>query len=181
MSTKITIKEVDYSVAQEFSKKHYMELFNEPTEITSDELFTDFNKEKISKLRKGHKNKKYGFLIYHNETIIGWHLGTQSKPVVYHMVSSAILKTYQGKGYYKTLLNEVIRRIKEKGYVAITSLHSATNNKILVPKLKYGFYIQGFEIQTNYGLAVNLIYYLNKKQKNAHELRVGSRPSLSPN
>ena len=178
MKEKISIKQVDHAIAKEFSKKHYSELFHEPTEISPSELLDDFSEEKLSKLREGHENKKYGFLIYQDETIIGWHIGIQSKPIVYHMVSSAILKEYQGRGYYKALLNEVIKIIKEEGYVAITSLHSATNNQVLVPKLKHGFYIQGFEIQTNYGLAVNLVYYLNDKQKAAHELRVGSRESL---
>ena len=175
MNKDIKIQKADYEIVKKFADKHFSELFNEPTEISPNELFYGFNEEKLSDLRNSFTNKRYGFFLYEKEKVIGWHLGVQSKRIIYNMVSSAIIKEFQGNGYYNFLLAKIISFAKSEGYVAITSSHSATNNQVLVPKLKQGFYIQGIEIQNNFGLAVNLIYYLNDNQKNIHEMRVGSR------
>ncbi|MBK6772549.1 MAG: hypothetical protein IPG78_10565 [Ignavibacteria bacterium] len=49
---------------------------------------------------------------------------------------TAIFKQHQNKGIYKSLLPKVLDILKEKGFQKVYSRHSATNNQIIIPKLK---------------------------------------------
>jgi hypothetical protein len=49
-----------------------------------------------------------------------------------------------------------------------------TNNPVLIAKLKLGFSINGFEVNTRYGALVRLIYHHYEMKKNALKFRAGA-------
>lgn len=111
-------------------------------------------------------------LVYYKEEIVGWFLGFQ-KTNDFYMMNTGILKEHQGKGIYSKLLKEIIEIIRPEGFLYITSSHLASNNQVLIPKLKAGFHITGMEINDVFGIFVNLKYIFNKKIKDVYFMRTG--------
>ncbi|MCM2354294.1 MAG: hypothetical protein NDI63_11820 [Pseudobdellovibrio sp.] len=50
-----------------------------------------------------------------------------------------------------------------------------TNNDVIIPKLKYGFKITGFELNKRFGTMVILSYFKNKTQNDILDFRSGFR------
>ncbi|RYZ60204.1 MAG: GNAT family N-acetyltransferase [Proteobacteria bacterium] len=178
-SPTLSVSIVSYEDVREFGKLHHDEIFYEPATISADLLFAGLNQDKLAALGEGLNLKRYGFLLKLGDETIGWHSARQITPALFSMEGSGIRKEHQGKGYYRTLMENVVAFAKEAGYAAIVSTHAADNNRILIPKLRYGFVIKGFEINPMYGLDVKLIYYFNEGQKKAHQIRVGSRADFN--
>lgn len=164
----------DYSDVQAYSSRFSHEISFSPTAIPSERLFAGLDPEKFLALSVP-KLRRYGFFLQLGEEIIGWHCARQQGSVIFSMEESGIRPEYQGNGYYRQLLDTVVSFARDEGYAAIVSTHAADNNRILIPKLRYGFFIKGFEINPMYGLDVKLIYYFNDAQRLAHKMRVGSR------
>ena len=76
--------------------------------------------------------------IYHHQEFIGWSFGRQESAERYYMVNTAILPQHQGKGIYSALLPHILSVLQREGFQIVYSRHVATNNQILVPKLKAG-------------------------------------------
>ncbi len=82
-------------------------------------------------------------------------------PSELYMMNSAVLPKYRRQGHYKRLMFKVMERAKELGFQQISSLHLASNNDVIIPKLQAGFNITGMEISDQFGVFVKLAYYLN--------------------
>lgn len=115
---------------------------------------------------------RLNILVYHKDEIIGWHIGFQ-KANEYYMMNTGILKDYQGNGIYTKLLREIIEIIKPKGFLYIKSHHLASNNQVIIPKLKAGFVITGMDINERFGILVRLKYFFNEKIKDVYLMRTG--------
>jgi len=64
-----------------------------------------------------------------------------------------------------------------KGFQLIYSSHIATNNSIIIPKLKAGFVITGLEVEERFGTRIKHFYYTGQLRKKVVDFRVGfSRP-----
>ena len=50
-----------------------------------------------------------------------------------------------------------------------------TNNAVIIPKLKAGFVISGFEVSDRFGTLVQLSYYFNPLRRKMMDVRVGQR------
>jgi GNAT superfamily N-acetyltransferase len=115
--------------------------------------------------------------IYHNQEFIGWSSGRQESAEKYHMVSTAILPQHQGKGIYSALLPRILGVLQHEGFQVVYSRHVATNNQILVPKLKAGFVITGVELSDAFGVLVHLSYFFNPLRRKVLDVRAGqARP-----
>jgi AmiR/NasT family two-component response regulator len=66
----------------------------------------------------------------------------------------------------------VVAFAREHGYQRITSTHSATNNAILIPKLKADFVISGMHVDERFGVMVHLTNYLYEQRRATIERRV---------
>jgi hypothetical protein len=66
-----------------------------------------------------------------------------------------------------------ITKAQEDGFQEITSRHHADNNAVIIPKLKTGFVIKGFEINPRFGLLVNLVCYKSENILKIHNQRTG--------
>lgn len=169
----------DYVEVKAYSSRLSRQISFSPTAISPENLFAGLDQVKISALAASSQLRRYGFFLQLGEEIIGWHCARQQSSSVFLMEESGIRPEYQGRGYYRQLLDTVVNFAREEGYAAIVSTHAADNNRILIPKLRYGFFIKGFEINPMYGLDVKLIYYFNEAQRFAHHRRVGSRAATS--
>ncbi len=63
------------------------------------------------------------------------------------------------------MLPKILQILKKQGFQKVTSRHSVTNNNVIVPKLKAGFVITGFEISEVFGLLIILTYYFNDTRR----------------
>ena len=136
---------------------------------------TDEEKQKRKELFSLIKSKFIlRIFIMKGDEIVGWHIGRQMDEEQYHMSNTGIFKEHQGKGIYRVFLQKMLEMLKEKGFQKAVSRHHASNNNILVPKLKAGFVITGFEIDERYGIFVLLSYVFNEKRLRAYQFRTGS-------
>lgn len=55
----------------------------------------------------------------------------------------------------------------------ILSRHYATDNQVIVPKLRFGFLVSGFELTDDFGLLLRLVYYFNPVRRKILHMRSG--------
>ena len=111
--------------------------------------------------------------LFRGDEFVGWSFGWQTDSESYYMTNSAVLPEYQGRGLYTAMLNKIIEILVDKGFQIIFSRHSATNNAILVPKLKAGFIIGAMDISDGFGLLIHLRYYTNPLRRRMMDVRSG--------
>lgn len=81
---------------------------------------------------------------------------------------------FQRQGLYSSLAKKVFEITKDAGFQSVHSLHVMTNNPILIAKLKLGFQIYGFEVNTRYGALVRMIYHHNEMKRRTLKLSAGA-------
>ena len=111
-------------------------------------------------------------LFYKNE-FVGWCSGDQHSAEAFYMRNSAILPDHRRKGLYSKMLEETIRVLTEKGFQKIYSRHNATNNPVIIPKLKAGFVISAMEVSDMFGTLVHLTYLTNPLRRKMMIYRTG--------
>ena len=115
--------------------------------------------------------------LYHHQEFIGWSFGIQENAEQYSMVNTGILPQHQGQGIYSALLPRLLGALQREGFQIVSSRHVATNNQVLVPKLKAGFVITGIEVSDVFGVLVHLSYFFNPLRRKVLDVRVGqARP-----
>ena len=105
--------------------------------------------------------------------VVGWTYSYQQDHETLYMCNSAIAQDHRGKGLYSAMLQHVISMAKEQGFQLVTSKHYASNNSIIVPKLKAGFIITGMALDEKYGLMVHLTKYLHPERERIAINRIG--------
>lgn len=158
-----------------FYTENRSKIFNANIVIPAEDGMSDEEKKKRSDLLSLVKGRYFlRLFILKNDEIIGWHIGRQVDEEVYHMSNTALFKEYQGRGIYTALLPKLLELYKEKGFQKVASRHLVSNSAILIPKLKAGFVITGFEIDERYGILVILSYIFNQERLNAYKFRTGA-------
>lgn len=112
--------------------------------------------------------------IMHRDQVIGWHIGRQAQREAATMSNTAIFPEYRCQGLYTAILPPILELYRAQGFGRVLSKHHASNNAVLIPKLRTGFQITGFEIDERYGLFVNLTYYFSEQRRNAYKFRTGA-------
>jgi RimJ/RimL family protein N-acetyltransferase len=136
--------------------------------------FTDDERSRAKKLRaRMGEPLRLCFGIYKGADFVGWHCGDQLSAHEYYMRNSAVFPEHRGKGLYTAMLKQVLNQLVELGFQEISSRHNATNNAVLIPKLKAGFIITGLEIMDWFGTLVNLKYYSNPTRRKVMDYRSG--------
>jgi GNAT superfamily N-acetyltransferase len=87
---------------------------------------------------------------------------------------SGVLKSYRRKGIYDAMLKRVVARAKKEGCVRIISNHLATNNPIIIAKLRADFVIIGLQQSPDAGLLVQLVHHTNPAVDKLYRFRVGA-------
>lgn len=146
-------------------------LFYDHTQVN-----TQKESEKFEKLRKQFDSEKHfrlNLALFYKNKFIGWSWGLQETATVFYMCNSAIFKEHRRKGLYTMLMNEMLKRVCEQGFMRIYSRHIITNNDILIAKLKAGFKITNFELSDRFGTMVHLTYFPQKIRNEILDFRSG--------
>ncbi len=172
----ITYEFIDGKTFSIFFNKNRDEIFKDDFDFNIEAILSTEEKEKRRNNFEGYGNiKRYYLIAKDKETIVGWSFGIQKSGEDFYMVNSAVFPAYRRKGIYTTLMKHAVERITELGFQRIYSRHKMANNHILIPKLKFGFIITGFDITPIFGNLVELSYYINPKRKELLEIRIGSK------
>ena len=111
--------------------------------------------------------------IFLGDEVVGWHIGHQEDAERFYMTNTGILEPHRGKGLYTALLPLILERLKTEGFQVIYSRHNATNNAVIVPKLKAGFVISALEMNDRFGTLVHLSYFTNPLRRRMMGVRSG--------
>jgi|688.fasta_scaffold62906_2 RimJ/RimL family protein N-acetyltransferase len=117
----------------------------------------------------------YWFIMYGTD-VVGWCHLQQADPDTLTMRNTAIDPAHRRKGLYTALLPIVINHARSEGYQRIVSTHHASNNAVIIPKLKAGFIITGLHINEKYGAMITLAYYVYEGRLRSAQERIGHVP-----
>jgi GNAT superfamily N-acetyltransferase len=93
---------------------------------------------------------------------------------------SAVEPAYRQQGIYTRLLGTIEQAVRERGGLLISSQHVATNNAVLIAKLKLGYAIAGVEYVEQMGLLVRLVLQLTPERRALFAARTGTlRPDAA--
>ena len=113
-----------------------------------------------------------GFGLFQGDTFVGWHLGQQVMAgKVFEMTSTGVLPEHRRRGLYSALIPVVLETVQKEGFQIVYSRHNLTNNAVIVPKLRAGFIISGFEVDDRYGTLVQLSYFFNPLRRKMLDVR----------
>lgn len=110
--------------------------------------------------------------LFHEGELIGWSHSHQSDERTVYMADTGLLPEHQGQGLYKKLLPHLLDTFRAAGYTLVQSHHRATNNRVIIPKLRAGFHLQGLNLYEG-GLNVALTYSLADHYREAQHIRSG--------
>lgn len=159
--------------------KHKDNLFDYDHSYLLWEALSESEMENVKHLRKNLKNRVelYFGAFDHNDQFVGWSWGFQENSTNFYMANSAVLEEHRRFGIYTGLLRAMIKKAIEEGFQVITSKHNATNNAVLIPKLKENFIISKMELDDVFGVLVHLHYYANPLRRKIMDYRCGqSKP-----
>jgi GNAT superfamily N-acetyltransferase len=115
--------------------------------------------------------------IYCGEEFVGWSWGIQESLQRFDMINTGLLAEHRNRGIYSALLPHLLDLLRAEGFQVAFSHHTMTNNQVLVPKLRAGFVITGFELIDRFGMLVNLSYFFNPLRRKVLDVRAGqARP-----
>ena len=87
---------------------------------------------------------------------------------------SAVDPAYRRQGIYTRMLNAIEQAVRERGGQLISSQHVATNNAVLIAKLKLGYVVAGTEYVEQMGLLVRLVLHLTSERRALFAERTGT-------
>jgi ribosomal protein S18 acetylase RimI-like enzyme len=112
--------------------------------------------------------------VYYRRTeFAGWTVGWQRDNDAYYMANTGILPEHQNRGVYSHLLPVLLETVRAEGFQVVESRHTASNNRVIIPKLKVGFVLSGFEVSDQFGTLVWLRYYFNPTRRRMVDVRTG--------
>lgn len=157
--------------------KLYDYFFGQDHTFFPDSYYSVEEKEKLEKLkaRLGDLFSVQLGLISPEGDFVGFSFGFQESEETFYMAASAVLPEHQGKGLYSALVRHVIDLTTQAGFQKIYGTHCATNNAVLVPKLKLGFIFSKIELSDMFGTVIHLQYYTNRLRRKVLDYRSGFR------
>ena len=108
---------------------------------------------------------------FRGDSLIGWTFARARGTDHFHMINSGVAPAEKRQGVYSHLARLVIEHARSRGYVAVLSRHSASNNAVIVAKLKLGFVVSGFEYSEVYGPLVRLTFLLGERRRSLYRTR----------
>lgn len=114
------------------------------------------------------------WLIERQGEPVGWSLALERDERTVYMADTGLLPEHQGRGLYGRLLPGLLDAFREAGYAVVQSHHRATNNRVIIPKLRRGFFVQGLNLYAG-GLNVALTCPLDGPYAEAMHARSGWR------
>jgi GNAT superfamily N-acetyltransferase len=132
------------------------------------------NTTALEALRARHGNfYELNLGVFYQDKMIAWSDGQQMSDNRYYMRNSAVLPQHRNQGIYSKLTDIVLEQTKQEGFLEIYSSHLATNNAILIAKMKKGFFITGMDLHPRFGTRINLTYSHSEELKMMYDFRAG--------
>lgn len=167
-------KQISLEELREFISQYHDEMFDQNIDFDVADSLSETEKESMKTLSHNMgKPYRLNLVIYRKDECIGWHYGWQENSEKYYMCNTAIFPEHRKQGIYSALLQHILSIIKKQGFQILYSRHHCTNNAVIVPKLKAGFTISGFEISDRFGTLVHLSYFFNPLRKKVMQFRTG--------
>lgn len=157
--------------------KIYDSLFGQDHTFFADAYYSPLEKEKLLRLKTRFGDLftlQLGLFSPENE-FVGFSFGYQDGEDTFYMAASAVLTPHRGLGLYSAMVQKVIERCTEEGFQKIYGTHCATNNAVLVPKLKLGFVFSKVELSDTFGTVLHLQYFTNPLRRKVMDYRSGLR------
>lgn len=170
-------KNVLFKLRNELAENPFLHI----NDIRPNDFFSEDEREKINDLGRHLFQDRFEIYIGvfdQGNNLVGWSYGWQTDQMTYYMCNSAILSKHRRNGLYRELLRVNLDILTSKGFQLIYSRHTATNNSVIIPKLKAGFVIGGIEIDDVFGTMVILKYFSNEKRRRVMDFRVGELKEL---
>jgi GNAT superfamily N-acetyltransferase len=166
LSQGIEVRPVEAALAMPFINSRLSTIFG----TTSDPLWDSVQQRRDTQwppLQERYSQLHMEHLLFYNaeDTPIGWFLGETDDILSFYMRNTAFLEPYRGQGIYSSFLTRLLAYLKDLGYERIVSHHRGTNRAVLIPKLRAGFEICGFEVHERYGALVKLVYFLHDDRR----------------
>jgi len=157
--------------------KHYQSLFGNDHTFFADKYYSESENNKMEKLkeRMGNLFALHIGLFSKNNEFVGFTFGFQESEEVFYMACSAVLPEYRRSGLYTELVKFVIKRTSDEGFQKIYGTHCATNNAVIIPKLKLGFIFSKLELSDTFGTIIHLQYFTNPLRRKVMDYRSGQR------
>jgi len=109
------------------------------------------------------------------DRFVGWTWGRQESRHAFYMVNSGVLAGHRRRGLYTALIDRCVSAAFDEGFQLVYSRHCATNNAVIIPKLKAGFVISTLGIDDRHGVLVHLHRYANADRHRIMDYRSGQR------
>jgi ribosomal protein S18 acetylase RimI-like enzyme len=149
--------------------------FGERSALLSDVLAEESNKRpKVSGQNEQIPQLKIGAFV--ENRLIGWSY-SKGEGSQLHMINSGVHPDLRRRGIYSRLIEATITYADSHGFTKIFSRHVPSNNAVIIPKLRVGFMVSGFEYSEVYGPLVQLTYLPSHKRRELYRTR--STPIVS--
>jgi RimJ/RimL family protein N-acetyltransferase len=158
-----------------FFRENRPKVFTGEFNFATHSLMTETEKEKARDMPRIENIEHYQLVAKDGDKIIGWSFGQQKSYDDFYMINSAVFPEYRRQGIYTKLMKLAMEHIADLGFQRIYSRHKMSNNAVMIPKLKAGFVITGFEVNDVFGNLVELSYYTNPRRRELLEVRTGMR------
>lgn len=175
MSQNYKIKELTATEFKPLYDLYRVSVFEDDHSYVLWDLLDESELDNIKVLGKdlGTPYKLYLGLFDKDEKFVGWSWGFQENNTTFYMCNSAVLPDHRRIGLYSSLVSRCIDILSNKGFQLIYSRHCATNNDVIIPKLKAGFIISKMEIDDKFGVLIHLHFYTNKDRRKIMDYRSG--------
>lgn len=170
-----SIREMSKDEFEVVWRDHASKIFDDNSQIFRVmSIFDEGEREKI-KILAAKMGEPYQLRlgVFNGDDLVGWAIGDQHTSEAFYMRNSAILPEHRRKGLYSALLQHVVSTVTTVGFQKIYSRHSATNNDVIIPKLKAGFVISSLEVSDVFGVLVHLVYFPKEIRRKMQVYRVG--------
>jgi len=111
---------------------------------------------------------------FDGERLVGLSSGWFEVGGNFYIGLSAVDPAYRRQGLYTRLLHTIEQLVRARGGLLISSQHVATNNAVLIAKLRLGYVIAGTEYVDQMGLLVRLVLQLSPPRRALFASRVGT-------
>ena len=169
------MNEISFRVLDKFPEPEFSALSEEAfSDYETSGLLTDVLNTEAAVRSKSLNAADDGALrigAFRGDSLIGWTLARPQGEGHIHMINSGVAPAQRNQGVYSKLVQRVIKYARTHGYVDIQSRHAASNNAVIVAKLKLGFFVSGFEYSEVYGPLIRLTFLLGELRRSLHQTR----------
>lgn len=159
-------------------EQHYSRIFGQDHVFFPERHYSEAEKAKgkILSERMGQLYKLHLGLFSPKNEIVGFSFGFQESDDTFYVMCSAVIEEERGRGLYSALLDHLIETLCEgQGFQVVYGTHCATNNAVLIPKLKKGFVISKMEVSDIFGVVLHVAYFANPLRRKVLDYRSGHR------